>query len=268
MAIEVAERYASRTLAGDKARRGYRVTGTTDDAEARAAVLSTAPASVGLLVRLTTDVQVVQTEDGIWDAEVTYQIPSGHAIEVGDSTFTFDIAGQAQRITQSLQTVSTTPGSARDFKQAIGVNQDANGGLNVEGVDIQIPTYAFSETHILSDDTVDYPYRGTLFELAGTVNNADFKGLAAGECLMVGVSGHQRADADWELTFSFLCLPNRTDLVITDSITVASKDGWDYLWVLYEDFVDSLDGWTRQAVAAYVERVYERQDFSQLGIGT
>jgi len=268
MAIEVSERYASRTLAGDKARRGYRITGTTDDDAARSAVLSAAPASVGALARVSTDVQVVEVEAGIWDAEVTYQAPSGQPIEVGDSSFTFDIAGQAQRITQSRSTQSKTPAGARDFKQAIAVNQDANGGLNVQGVEIQVPTYAFSETHILSDATVDNAYKGKLFELTGTVNNAAFKGLNAGECLLVGVSGRRRADADWELTYSFQCQPNRTNLEITDSITVASKDGWDYLWVLYEDFVDSLDGWTRQAVAAYVERVYERKDFSQLGIGT
>jgi len=148
-------------------------------------------------------------------------------------------------------------------KGAIGVTHD-----NVEGVDIAIPVYNFSETHYIDDALVTPAYRGTLFSLTGKTNNAAFKGCAAGECLFLGASGSKRGEEDWEITFRFAASPNRTNITVGD-ITVASKKGWEYLWVRYADAEDATaKALVKLPVAAYVEKVYEEGDFSQLGIGT
>ncbi|MEX0744876.1 MAG: hypothetical protein WD118_04675, partial [Phycisphaeraceae bacterium] len=146
----------------------------------------------------------------------------------------------------------------------IGVTDDA-----VEGVEITVPVYHFSETHYLPASEVTLGYRGDLFHLTGKVNNAGFRGLAAGECLFLGASGSRRGtdpEDDWEISFRFAGSPNRTNLTV-GSITGIDKLGWDYLWVRYEDVEDeTAHALTKRPVAVYVEQVYESGNFGLLGI--
>jgi hypothetical protein len=71
-----------------------------------------------------------------------------------------------------------------------------------EGFDIIVPTCNFSETHYIAVASVTKAYKATLVSLTGKVNNAKFRGFAAGEVLFLGASGSQRGD-DWEITFKF-----------------------------------------------------------------
>ena len=94
-----------------------------------------------------------------------------------------------------------------------------------------------------------------------------------GECLFLGASGSRRQqgqnpnDGDWEITFKFAASPNAVNLQI-GTITVASKKGWEYLWVRYEDAEDDAASMlVKKPVAAYVEKVYEDADFAVLGLG-
>jgi hypothetical protein len=186
--------------------------------------------------------------------------------QAGDSTFSFDTGGGTQHITQSIATLNKyiSSGTPPDFKGAIGVTAD-----NVEGVDITVPVYNFSETHYIDPDDVDDAYKGAIFNLTGKVNNAPFRGLAAGECLFLGASGSRRgrgADDPWEITYRFAGSPNRTGLSI-GGISGINKKGWEYLWVRYQDTVDDLSNHlVKQPLAVYVEKVYEEGDFTTLGI--
>ncbi len=169
-----------------------------------------------------------------------------------------------QHITQSLQTIvkKAKPGeTAPDFKQAIGVTTE-----EVEGVDITVPVYSFAETHYIANSLVTGAYKLTLFALTGKVNNATFKGFAAGEVLFLGASGSKRGDDEWEITFRFAASPNVTGMTVGD-ITGVDKKGWEYLWVRYTDAEDA-KVLVKQPAAVYVEKVYESGDFSGLGIGT
>lgn len=245
-----------------KARQVYIVTGTTDQGSARSAVKSEAPTTWDGLVR--DAVHVRELADSLWEGVVSYKAPGNAKKEVGDSTYSFDTGG-GRTLTRQSRSVEGTyvvaGGTAPDVKGGIGWN-----GKEFVGTDIIVPEYRFSETHVLAAATVTDTYKGTLFELTGTVNNASFKGLSAGEGLFLGASGTKRGDGDWEITFSFAATPNATNLSIGD-ITVTSKDGWDYLDVLYQKVVDG-DELVAQPYAAYVHRVYRRTDFSALGIGT
>jgi hypothetical protein len=164
--------------------------------------------------------------------------------------------------------------SAPDFNGAIGVS-NTNGNAEVQGVDITVPIYNFSETHYLTTEQVTPEYKGTLFQLTGKVNNAAFRGLQAGECLFLGASGTLHgtetdtgATGDWEITFRFAASPNKTGITI-GNITGIAKKGWEYLWVRYAD-VEDLDAiaMIKRPVAAYVEKVYDDADFSLLDIGS
>jgi hypothetical protein len=265
MAITVHEKWNSReTTEGESPLVDliYIVRGTADDLAAKTALAAASPVLYDGLVRQSLHIERV-AED-IWEGTVRYgklQPP-----ETGDSTYQFDTGGGTQHITQGLQTVGryAPPGkTAPDFQGAIGVTHD-----NVEGVDITVPVYNFSETHYIASGLVTPGYKATLFFLTGKVNGAAFRGFAAGEVLFMGASGSKRGQDDWEITFRFAASPNVTGLVI-GNITGINKKGWEYLWVRYADAEDAASGTlVKRPIAAYVEQVYPYGDFSGLGIGT
>ena len=271
MAITVEERPESRTtVAGDKnpsVELSYFIKGTNDDLAARSALESTAPTQYDGLVRQ--DVQIEPTDNAmLWYGTVRYAAASFSPPQTGDSVFSFDTGGGTRHITQSLQTIlrkAPTGQTAPDFKGAIGVTDS-----DVQGVDVISPVYNFAETHYLPDSQVTQQYKVTLFGLTGKVNDAAFKGFAAGEVLFLGASGSKRAAPggvdDWEITFKFAVSPNATNLVVGD-IAQISKKGWEYLWVRYADGTDdNAKALVKRPLAAYVEKVYDAGDFSQLGI--
>jgi hypothetical protein len=275
MAITCTENIDSRQITeGQSAELIYTITGTADEAAAIATLKATAPTVLHNMKRQPVTVEPVHVDTThpdkcLWTGTVHYapfEYPDPP--QTGDSSFAFDTGGGTQHITQSLQTVGryAASGTAPDFGGAIGVTHD-----NVEGVDITVPVYNFSETHYLPASQVTNAYKGTLFQLTGKVNNAPFRGLAAGECLFLGASGSRRGtgpDDDWEITFRFAGSPNRTGISV-GPITSISKKGWEYLWVRYADAEDTgSNTLVKQPVAAYVERVYEDGNFAALGIGT
>ena len=274
MPITFHEKYNSRTITTGKggepesAEFMYTLRGVADDGYARTLAGSSTAVAYGLLVRRNITLEPVHIDTNnadacIWD--VTVQYGPKDEPEAGDPpSFSFDTSGGTQHITQSKQTISRTPnGTAPNFKGAIGVTRDS-----VEGVDITVPVYAFSETHYFPPGQVTASYRGTLFNLTGKVNNGGFKGMAAGECLFLGASGSMRAGGDWEITYKFAASPNRTNIAVGD-ITVPAKKGWEYLWVKYSEEEDGdADAIVQRPVAAYVEKVYDDGNFGSLGIGT
>jgi len=273
MPVTVTEDSASREFTPNRsARLRYSIRGTAAASNAATALENAAPATFNSLPRQPVSVEPVFIDSDhvsrcVWAGTVRYARSRGSSPpSTGDSVFSFDTGGGTQHITQSLATIAThaAPGeTAPDFGGAIGVTHD-----NVEGVDITIPVYNFSETHYLSDGRVDQGYKLTLFRATGKVNDADFRGLDAGECLFLGASGSQRDGEDWEITFRFAASPN-VDKLSLGGLGPIAKKGWEYLWVRYEDSEDAAAHTiVKRPLAAYVEQVYQSADFSQLGIGT
>lgn len=237
-----------------------------DEADAKTTLLATVPAALaGLtLLSLTLDERV---NADTWTATVEYGIPERSQQDAPDPIFAFDTGGGNQHITQSIQTVQRYgPKASTQLGGAIGFD-----GENVAGVDITVPVYQFSETHYLAPSAVTQSYKLALFSLTGTVNNAPFRGFAAGEVLFLGASGTRRglnADDKWEIAYKFAASPNRSGLSV-GSITGISKRGWDYLWVQYGEDVDgTAKVLIKKPVAVYVEQVYPFANFGGLGIGS
>jgi hypothetical protein len=192
---------------------------------------------------------------GVWTASVLYKIRN-------PSAETFDTTGGSVHITQSYATQRFGL-LAPDFQGAIGVGEN-----KVEGVDITIPAFKFTETHYVPRIFVNATYKNTLFQLTGKVNNGPFKGFAAGEVLFLGSTGQRRGLEDFEITYNFVASPNVASITFTPGLTVINKEGWDYLWLYYADDVDqTAHRIVRRPKAAYVERVYPRADLSLLGLG-
>ena len=267
MAIEVIEKIDSRESTTGKSATvdlTYIITGTADDIEAKTELGLIAPLYYDGLVRQSRHLTPVGDPEVslTWDATVRYGTREN--AETGEFAYTFDTSGGTQHITQSLATVNSYAPSGStppDFQGAIGVTRD-----NVEGVDIGVPVYNFSETHRKPDSEVTLAYRGTLFRLTGKVNDASFRGCDAGECLFLGASGSRCGEDEWEIQYRFAALPNKSNLTV-GSITGIAKKGWEYLWVLYADEEDNTaKRLVKRPVAAYIEKVYETASFAGLGI--
>jgi len=98
-----------------------------------------------------------------------------------ESTYTFDTGGGTQHITQSFKTKGSYPApgfAAPDFRGAIGVTHE-----DVEGVDITVPVYNFSETHYIDDALVEDAVAKTLVKqpvaayVEQVFEEGDFSGL-------------------------------------------------------------------------------------------
>ncbi len=262
MAAIISEDYLSRPFTVGQKEIGrelvYNIQGTEDEDEVFVLLNDTIPPVYQGLIPDSVDAEPLG--GGVWKARARY------IRREDENEYTFDTGGGTQKITNSIQTISSYSAygfDAPDFKSCIGVSED-----RVEGVDITIPVYNFTETHIFADLDITPTYKLILFRLTGRINNDTFKGLNRGECLFLGASGSRRPDTRWSITYRFAASGNYTDAVIGD-ITGVAKLGWEYLWVLNKEFADnSAVSLVKRPVAAYVEQVYNFDSFGDLGIGT
>lgn len=210
------------------------------------------------------DVRVEEVADGVWYVTVTYaanEFTPGNGV-----TYSFEIGGATQHITQSISTVASYAaggGTAPDFKGAINVS-----GGEAKGVDIHASAYAFTLRKTMPAADITDTYKGNVLSVHRKVNNGTFHGHAAGECLFIGATGTPNADGAYNMEFRFIGSGNKTGLSV-GTITGIDKKGWEYLWVLYEDKDDTTaKKLVKQPIAAYVEQVYESANFALLGVGT
>lgn len=256
----------------------YTLEGTSDDYTARLLIENSVAETYRGLKRNKIDLSPVWVDTvnvrGVWDATVEFVEEVEAVPEVGESSYSFDTGGGTVHLTQSLNTrhkIAPAGKPIPDYKGAIGVSSQG-----VEGVDITIPIFNFSETHWIADSVVTDAYKGKLFRVTGTTNSKAFKGCAIGECLFLGASGSKRGDEDWEVTFRFGGSPNKTDIAIGATpelpegiMTIPDKKGWEYLWVRYDEREHAGSKTiVSEPTAAYVEQVYEIGDFGEIGIGT
>jgi hypothetical protein len=238
----------------------FNVFGTDDEGEAKQAVLAASPETYGssrdrpYLCRQ--GVQLEPEGPQLWNATVRYDRNWDQPIAAQDS-FEFDTTGGTQHITQSLATMARY-GAAPNCYGAIGVSQTA-----VEGVDIVVPVFNFSETHHFS--SVSWSYRRRIADLTGKVNDSSFRGFDRGEVLFLGASGSRRdsyVSTPWELTFRFAAQPNRGDIHV-GGIGHIYKKGWEYMWIRYAAADDEATGVRiKRPVAVYIEKVYREASFS------
>jgi len=240
----------------------FNIAGTEDDGEARTLLLGAAPPTwtVGGKTLVQKQRSLDPAGGGHWKGSVTY----GRR----ESSYQFEIGGGSAHITEALdQTSYGYEAAAPEMNHRINVTRDRN-GVTVNGLDIDAPTYAWSETHYLPAGAVNAAYKAALFAVAAApVNQYAWRGFQAGEVKFKGASGQQRGEEDWAITFKFEASPNATGLSV-GNITGISKKGWEYLWVLYEEVEDgAAKVLVPSPLGVYVAKVYAESDFSLLGIG-
>jgi hypothetical protein len=240
----------------------YLVTGTNDEFVAQADLDAWTALNVFGLIKKSVTIEE-RISEYAWGGTVKWG--RFEPLELGDSQYSFDTGGGTAHVATSIATLSRTaaPGvpAAPNFQNAIGVTDNG-----VDGTDITAPAYAFEETHIIDGTVVTAAYKSTLFFLTGAWNNAAYKGFAVGECMFKGASGTLKDYAVWEITYKFVCIPNKSSFA-AGPITVPLKRGHDYLWVRYREVEDAVAGHlARRPIAAYVEQVSPSGNLALIGI--
>jgi len=275
--------------------KSYKVFGTTDDTVVHTAVSAKIagpyaeltywqyPGLPGMKL-MAEQYTVSYLGDNAW--QVTIQYEKAGAEDGTDPlkrSRSFDTTGGTQHITQSmriavkyeagifndeytlLEAEKRFPSNSADMSGAIGV--DSNG---VNGVDVVCPQLQWQENYDVPNVYVTSAYIRGVASLTGTTNNASFRGFEAGEVLFVGCSGNQEWDdqkgrGPWSLSYRFVASKNMSGNTI-GAITGIGKKGHEYLWVRYEDAVDS-STLIKKPKAVYVNKVYNESNFAGLGIG-
>lgn len=202
---------------------------------------------------------------GLWHLEVHYgktPPPDGTEYRVR-----YDTTGGTARKTHALEHIESFARSgetAPDHNGAINVVEDGR----VEGVDVVIPQFKWTEEHRLSVAVAGWPYSQVLKAITGKVNNATFRGFSAGQVRFDGATGDfSTANEDANtilLTYQFVQQDDVSSVTVGE-ITGVEKDGWEYAWTEYAQEDDSTaKRLTSQAIAVHVERVYDSADFSLL----
>jgi hypothetical protein len=192
---------------------------------------------------------------GLWEITAEYGV-----INKEGAVYQLDTSGGSEHVTQSLATIARH-GNAPDCQGA--VNYD---GESVQGTDIMARRFAWNEQYRISGAYFTPTYQLTLFNLTYTVNNATFRGLAAGQVMFMGATAARQGLHPVEITYYFEASPNKYSYSV-GGISVTQKRGWEYQWVRYlkeesdNRIIEKPDG-------VYIEQMYEWGDFSQLGIGT
>jgi hypothetical protein len=234
----------------------YHLWRTEDEILIRQKLEATAPPIYqGMIVE---DYTLTPIGGGVWKAVVSYVLDVDENEE--SSTYTFDTTGGTTRMTLSLGT--RRYGSlAPDCKGAIGVSGD-----KIEGVDVTIPAYAFSETHKIPAAFVNQTFKNNVFQLTGKVSNGAYKGFAPGEVLFLGATGQRSDSKYYSITYNFAASPNVQNLNV-GGIVVALKRGWEYLWCLHADALDTAaQRIVKRPIGVYVEQVYPIANLELLGL--
>lgn len=286
MAITVEEAADSPELTvggnGPSATRRYIVRGTTSETTALEQVKSTSPEYYENLVRESRTVRPFGNPlySSAFEVEVRYVVEDdsqpndvtetastkrqNSVMTTNESSFSFETGGGNQHITQAREHIGTFPATEPDHGGAINFDGEA-----INGIDIQVPVYNFSETHVLPSSVVTSAYKSALFEATGKVCAGEFREYEDGEVLFLGASGNRRGideDDDWEITFQFAASRNRESPSIGEITLTGTIQGWYYVWVEYED-AEELNFIVKRPRAVHVERVYDSVQFSTLGIG-
>ena len=269
MAGTATEKPASRSLNDNAAGVAYTII-TDDQSEATAYATLAAAAAATFNGQVLDSLSVKPTEnEDVWNGTANYKPAEKQKKEpaaTSERSWSFSTKGATSHITNSIATSNSYGTSPPDFKQLIGAREDG-----VDGVDITIPAFNFSQKFYVPIADFTETYIGNLYAATGKTNDDtvtfSFNGVGVsfseGEVLCMGVDCQSRA-ADVEVSIEFSAIPNETGLSI-GGITSIEKEGWEHLWIHFEETEDATaKRLVKRPKAVYVEQVYEEFDFDLL----
>lgn len=225
--------------------------------------------------------------DDLWKIVVDYDYQAfDEEDEMGHIRTTYNYNTQMQKITKSIKTIDYESIYKRfldhdiiskdHFQQSIGVKHNGD----IEGVEILVPVFSFEEHHRLDTKELDTAWRKKTLNVIGKVNLTAWRGYEAGELLCAGIGRVDNNDNTSDVTYKFLYRPNEKTTVPfyfqDQKIDLeVDKKGWEYLWMYQVPTASDTnkEGVVIQQVqnqaniAAFLEQVYLRTEYRNLGIG-
>ena len=199
-----------------------------------------------------------------WRVTVTYGTDNdggGSALNGGSSS-SFETGGGSQHIKFSRSTRASykEPNQAdqANFCGAINVS-----GQTVGGTDISVPVYTFTETRTFSAALVNDSYKNTLYQATAKTNDAPISFFGIGEVLFLGATGQENGN-EIAVTGSFAASPTISGLSVGE-ISGIYKQGWDFLWVYFDEDVKN-NFLIKKPIFAFVEEVYESYNLQSTGL--
>lgn len=198
----------------------------------------------------------------LWRARVIYQVGGGGGApppETNEVRFAFDTGGGVKILTHALEHLQDVAesGPAPNHNGAINVTKDGP-----QGVEVVVANYGFTATKYVANSDIAAA-RTAAFACTGHTNDDNFLGFAAGEVLLLRVTGAPRSAEDYEVVYQFLANQNKTSWEPVPGFTGVNKKGWEYLWVEHAETVDGNHA-VVTPIAVHVERVYDEADFDAL----
>jgi hypothetical protein len=250
----------------------YDIDNTYDEDEVVEEILRLAPVEFMGYVRQSAH---ATAENDAWSVDVTYGV-GGSADMVGSVSvwrheWHMRIGSQQAHRTHSLETTHkyVADGEPTDTHNAIGVSDEGK-TLHIDGVDMDVSTFDWSETLYVPTSHFNASYVNNLFVQRGRVNSHAFRGpggiaFEPGEVLCLDISAEPHGLKLVAVHFDFSASPNVTDLKI-GGITNIAKKGWEYLWVWWKNIIAaSTKDLAPSPKQVNIERV--REDGSFLGFG-
>lgn len=186
----------------------------------------------------------------------------GPAEQPQPGSIAWDTIGHTERIYQALEEEKypqdpDTP----TMEGAINVSGNA-----VEGIDVVRPSMRYSETWIMpASIALSDGFIGAVHKLTGTVNDSFFRVFEPGEALFMGGRCQWQGDQPYApVTFEFECRPNG-DWYTPGWGDLIPKEGWEYIWIKYEDAVSG-GSLIRRPKYVYKNKLFEKKDWFSEGL--
>lgn len=271
MAITKCKTLRSLTNTADKdGRTGLRVVklwyGTVAEAEAYigANIPPTITTFDGVVMNIeSVDVTSDEHDEEVHTGRISYSSsPRREPSAIGSEVLSFDISPVQVKADQSLQTIASYAAAGETAPNFYGGINYRDGQF--EGADRYDEAFSFTVTKVLANSSITNAYISTLRDTCFRWNAAAYRGLPAGEVLLVGASGSPRDAKSYSVGYKFFGSRNVTGLT-SGGISGISKQGWDYLWHLRREMEDTTAKFiTPRPIAAYVERLYTSANFQVL----
>lgn len=159
--------------------------------------------------------------------------------------------------------------TATNTQGVIGVTM-RNGQVEVEGVEVEVPTFEFVFHATITTASFTQSYAATVAAVTKTYNNATWCGFAAGEVFFRGMSGRlKKGSTNSTLSYRFAAAPIVSAHTDVNGIALPNRKPWDVLTYSRYEVTDETTGQVISGVRdAHIDRVYATSTFTSLGLGS
>ena len=183
-----------------------------------------------------------------------------------DFTFSGTTAGQSKAVrTQALAHIGDYGTDAANHGGAINVIQGANGGLEVEGVEVETEGLAFAVNCCFPPGTIDCVFLEMLSGLSNHCNSSPWLCFAAGNARFRFAEFAGSLGGKENVRYHIIAEPTQTNVDFGTGQVVPLKRGCDHIWFSYEIDTDGNDNLIKSPKGAHVEQIYPMAPFSVLG---